>query len=111
MVVGGVDGGKQGGIEIGGRTGPRHPPTIEHDHVVGDGEREVGLVQAGDDGGAGGAARAQVLEDALPGAGIEIGDRLIGEQHARRPGEDAREFDPLAFAAAQGIDTAISQFE
>ena len=110
-VVGGIDCRQQRRIEVGGRAAPGDPPAVEHNHVVGDGEGEVGLVQAGDDGGAGGAARAQQVEYASPGAGIEIGDRLVGQHHRWRPRQGAGEFDALPFAAAEAVDAPIGQFE
>src|SRR6266849_2860687 len=90
-------------IDLLGRALLHDRARIHQDHAVGDGERLLLIVSDIDHGGADAALKPADL-DAKPLAdlGVQIGERLVEQQHARLHDERASEGHALLLAAREG---------
>jgi hypothetical protein len=100
------------GEDLGRCAGGDDPSSLERDEVVGVAGRQVEVVQDGDDGRAAGAVEVDEQVEHLDLVGdVEVGGRLVEQEHVGVLRERHGDPDPLALAARQLVDPSSGELE
>ena len=93
------------GQDLAGRAGGRHPAAVEQDQLVGELAGQGEVVHGADDRQVEVVAEGvDQLQHLLLVADVQAGGGLVQQQHRGLLGQGLGQDDPLALAAAQGVE-------